>query len=478
MTIFKENRQAIRARVVAVAAVVGRTKRYIAQGLTSAEGAPLSSISGSQDRVSSREGSSLAEGSSPAEWGAIAAGGADSSIVLYRRSIVRLGAPSRCMKAGRNSPLVSPTREGERGLWDVGRGTWLRGSSYRGLIIASAMALALSNPLTANAEPFYVSSALEVSSLALNPAPRHPGVIADDNRYPANWGGSIKIIRGTWDNFRSIGENDSTEFSTKKIVRLLTANGEFACTGSVIAPTIVLTAAHCLHWNGKWIKNPASVVYVETYDGQRFRVHSRSVSGSYKGSPLANAPQSTTADQWSVDAGLIYLSKQVTSVTDGFLDIMRRDGENYIGFSLIGFHGDVEDLKPKQLLIESSWKSDQFPGSQSCSGDLRGIAERGRRGRERGDIWYGYGTLIVHRCDTTPGSSGSPLVLRGRYIAGVHVANGGGEALAVNLAEDVGRGGPFDWIHKRAADNRERYGWRQRNDGTWQGPSEVPWRTP
>ena len=318
-----------------------------------------------------------------------------------------------------------------------------RWPNCRSLVTVLTVALALSIPLTAKADLLKVSPKLEVSSLALNANSRHSGVIGADNRHPLKWGETASIPNGTW-GLPSVGGGERSDFSTKRIVRLLTKDMQFVCTGAVVAPTIVLTAAHCLRWNGKWLRDPLRPVYVEAWNGQILEAQSersQSVSDGYQGSPLPNSPQSTTADQWSLDAGLLYLSKSIASVTGGFLDIMDFDGREIIHFSLVGFHGDVESEKPKQLVIESAISSNSTSRSWSCRGYLRGITERGRRGRKNGSFWHGYGTVITHKCDSSPGSSGSPLLLTSVLdpgdefkIAGVHVANGDGGALAVNLA--------------------------------------------
>ena len=345
---------------------------------------------------------------------------------------------------------------------------------HRGLTIGLTITLMMSNPLVVEAETFKVSSTLQVSSLALNADyDRGDGVFGADNREPLEWGKTTKVPDGwvatnSYD-YPSVGYNPQSEFSTKRIVRILSENRDFICTGSVVAPTIVLTAAHCLRWNSKWLdsskKRPR---YIEAWNGQTYEVDRRIVPKRYLGTPLSNSPRTTTADQWSLDAGLIYLSKRIDLVTEGFFDIVGTREAYQISWIIAGFHGDVEQEKPKQLVVELS------KSSRSCVGNIRPIAERGRGGRNEGSWFFGYGTVIVHKCDTSPGSSGSPLVVYGDTVVGVHVASGPDKyALAVNLTE---KRGPFDWIRRHVAKNREEYGWRRDDQGKWQGTHEVPWR--
>ena len=333
---------------------------------------------------------------------------------------------------------------------------------YRGLLAGVAIALAVSNPMTTRAGTFNVSPTLEVSSLALKPVYRRAdGVFGADNRTRLKWGKVERVPIGGW-RLGSIGER-LTDMSTKKIVRILAKHSRFVCSGAVVAPTIVLTAAHCLKWNGKYLKDPEKPVYIEAWNGQKFKVVSSSVLKRYQGTQKHYSLRTTTADQWSLDVGLIYLRKEIAFVTDGFLKISKNIDDSRIQwFSLVGFHDDVERVISKQLVTES------------CSGAIKPIVERGRGGRKKGSWLHGYGTVIIHKCDNSPGSSGASLIVFGDTIVGVHVASAHRKyALAVNLAE---RRGPFEWIRRRLAKNREKYGWREYDNGDWQGPHEAPWR--
>ena len=325
-------------------------------------------------------------------------------------------------------------------------------------VIAQCRALAIALLLSSSAV------AQEVMSLHLNP--RADGIIGADDRRPFKWGEMVSLSTTSVGGARS--------FSTQKIVRLLNSGKDFICTGSVVGPTTILTAAHCLYWNDAWLKRRnGRVMFAKTWDGQLFEIKDWVKSKRYNGRHLPGRPRATSPEQYSIDVSLLYTSKPIASAVGGFLGITRHTGwgwsEGEVPLYLIGFHGDVDRLRPKKLVWER------------CSGVYVDRLHLGLIliNRERG--------LIEHTCDSTGGSSGSPLLdADSHHIFGVHVAGddaiSNGAFVGAKQNRDI-----YNWLYKRIRKDRQKHGFRVERQGSgsteaeryltsrFQGPDDVHW---
>ena len=307
----------------------------------------------------------------------------------------------------------------------------------------------------------------EVMSLHLNP--RAEGIIGADDRLPLEWGKTARLQT------TSIGGTFS--FSTKTVVRLLDWDENFVCTGAVVGPTTILTAAHCVYWDGDWLDNFDGIPhFAETWDGQLFNINFWEKSSDYIGTPLPQNPRSTTDDQFAIDYALVHTSKPISGVTGGFLGISRATyfGKTSVFMHLVAFHGDVETRRPKLLV------------SELCLGKVMSstlwlvvIVDR-----ELGHV--------IHECDSSGGSSGAPMLTEQGQVFGVHVASPGSDgkgAFGVHLGAK-NNGNIPNWLYKEVRKDRENYGFRVKTWGSgsnekvryleseFQGPDDVEWLKP
>lgn len=305
------------------------------------------------------------------------------------------------------------------------------------------------------------AAAQEVMSTHLNP--RADGIIGADDRHPLDWGKTASL--GT----TSVGRQRG--LSTKLIVRLLDLRKDFVCTGAVVGPTTILTAAHCAYWKGNLLdRRHGRAMLAETWNGEQFEIENWVVHDRYEGNPLPQNPLSTSTDQYSVDVALLYTSRTISSTVGGFLGITKRGDRLHrnVVVHLVGFHQDVDALRPKMLVAET------------CVGDIEYLSSWSifhRKYKELG--------RIVHDCDSSSGSSGAALLtVEGHHIFGVHVAGGNGEdALGVHLGAKKNNDF-YNQLYKRVRENREKYGYRMRRPAltpegyltnSFQGPDDVLW---
>ena len=323
----------------------------------------------------------------------------------------------------------------------------------------------------------YPAGAQSIMSLHLSP--RADGIIGPDDRSPVEWGDRIGLS--------STMAGRILSFDTRTIVRLLDSHGKFICSGSVVGPTTILTAAHCVKWDGAWrSRHRSRPMLVEVWNGTQFGIIDWVVSSGYHGRPLPSDPRRTSLSQFEIDVALLYTSRPISPIVGGFLGITKRDswGQRDRTFDgtpvhLIGFHGDVDALRPKLLVKER------------CDAKYNRVKHLKFLTWEPRD--YG---RIMHNCDVTGGSSGSPLLsdnFNGVHIFGVNVAGGGTDDSGYNgLAMHVGaiqsrNRGIYQWLYRKLWKDRTSHGYRIENEGAgwtveeryltseFQGPEDVRW---